>query len=171
MKLAYDLGCNVVVNRIGRVPENGEGENWTTMVQALTDLGSHSQKAGAWLAARTGSESGETLKGLIDSLPLNSLMIDFDPGDFVINGFSPSEAIKVLGSHVMNFRARDAVTDLAQGRGLEVQLGRGSVDWPSLLGALEENNYAGFITIERESEEDSIAQCATAMEFLTNMFE
>jgi sugar phosphate isomerase/epimerase len=171
MKLAYDLGCNVVVNRIGRVPENGEGENWTTMVQALTDLGSHSQKAGAWLAARTGSESGETLKGLIDSLPLNSLMIDFDPGDFVINGFSPSEAIKVLGSHVMNFRARDAVTDLAQGRGLEVQLGRGSVDWPSLLGALEENNYAGFITIERDSEEDSIAQCATAMEFLTNMFE
>ncbi len=170
MKLAYELGCNVVVNKIGRVPEDTEDESWITMVQALTDLGVYSQKAGAWLAARTGSEPGETLKRLINSLPAHSLAVDFDPGDFVINGYSPTAAIKLLGEHVMSFRVRDAVSDLSLGRGIEVQLGRGSVDWSTLLATLEEYNYNGFLTVERNTEEDTIAQCATAMEYLTNLF-
>ena len=170
MTMAYELGCNVVVNKIGRVPDDIEHSSWTTMVQALTDLGNFSQKAGAWLAARTGSEPGETLKRLIDALPVHSLVIDFDPGDFLINGFSPTEALKTLGQHVMSFRARDAVQDLSQGRGIEVQLGRGSVDWPALLGILEENNYSGFLTIERESEENSVEEVGQAIEYLTNLF-
>ncbi len=170
MKMAYDLGCNVVVNKIGRVPEETADPRWTTMVQALSDLGNHSQKAGAWLAASTGSESGETLKGLIDSLPMNSLAVDFDPADFVINGFSPSDAIATLGQHVMSFRARDAVTDLSIGRGIEVELGRGSVDWAKLLGTLEEHNYTGFITVERETDGNTIEQCSNAIEYLNQLF-
>jgi sugar phosphate isomerase/epimerase len=170
MRLAYDLGCNIVVNKIGRIPEDPQNPAWTTMIQALTDLGNHSQKSGAWLAARTGSQSAETLKGLIDSLPIHSLAVDFDPGDFVINGFSPTEAMKILGQHVMSFRVRDAVMDLSQGRGIEVQLGRGSVDWPALLGALEENRYAGYLTVERDADENSVEQCSQAMEYLTNLF-
>ena len=170
MTMAYDLGCNVVVNKIGRVPEDVDNPSWTTMVQALSDLGNFSQKAGAWLAARTGSESGETLIRLIDALPIHSLVVDFDPGDFLINGFSVTDAMKVLGKHVMSFRARDAVQDLSLGRGIEVQLGRGSVDWPALLGILEENNYSGFLTIERETEENSIEEVGQAIEYLTNLF-
>ena len=141
------------------------------MVQALTDLGNFSQKAGAWLAASSGGEDGETLKGLIDALPVHSLTVDFDPGDFLINGFDVNQAMKTLGPHVMSFRARDAVQDLSLGRGVEVQLGRGSVDWASLLGILEENNYSGYLTIERESEENSIEQCGQAIEYLTNLFQ
>ena len=170
MKMAYELGCNLVVNRIGRIPTDHAHPSWMTLVQALTDLGAHSQKAGAWLAAQTGNEEAEVLKGLIDSLPLHSLVIDFDPGDFLINGMSPTDAMKVLGGHVMNFRARDAVQDLSQGRGVEVQLGRGSVDWASLLGTLEEHSYGGYVTVERESEANSIEECGQAMEYLTNLF-
>jgi len=170
MSMAYDLGCNVVVNRIGRVPNDVENPQWTTMVQALSDLGNFSQKTGAWLAARTGSEDGETLKNLIDTLPLYALTVDFDPGDFLINGFSAEEAMKALGPHVTSFRTRDAVQDLSVGRGIEVQLGRGSIDWASLLGTLEEHNYTGFLTVERNSEENSIQQCGQAIEYLTNLF-
>lgn len=170
LSMAYELGCSVVVNKVGRVPDDVENPSWTTMVQALSDIGNFSQKSGAWLAARTGSESGKTLKRLIDSLPINSLMVDFDPGDFVINGFSASEAMKILGQHVVSFRARDAVQDLSLGRGIEVQLGRGSVDWPTLLGTLEEHNYSGFLTIERESDENSIEEVGQAIEYLTNLF-
>jgi sugar phosphate isomerase/epimerase len=170
LTLAYELGANVVVNKIGRVPEDPQSDAWSTMVQAITDIGNFSQKAGAWLAARTGSESGETMKGLLDALPVHSLAIDFDPADFVINGFSPTAAMKILGPDVISFRARDAVTDLSQGRGLEVQLGRGSVDWAVLLGTLEEQNYDGYLTVERETEENSLQECAQAMEYLTNLF-
>lgn len=170
MKMAYDLGSNVVVNKIGRVPTGVEDPDWTTMIQALTDLGNHSQKAGAWLAVQTGSEDGATLKRLIDALPLHALGVDFDPGDFVINGHSPTEGIEQLGEHVMSFRVRDAVTDIALGRGLEVQLGRGSVDWPSLLATLEEHEYKGYLTVERSTEDNSIEECGQAIEYLTNLF-
>ena len=170
MTMAYELGCNVVNNKIERVPTDHEHPDWTTMVQALSDIGNFSQKCGAWLAARTGTEDGKTLKKLMDALPINSLGVDFDPADFLINGLSATDSIKTIGQHVMNFRARDAVHDLSQGRGVEVQLGRGSVDWASLLGTLEENNYTGYLTIERESEEHSIEQIGQAIEYLTNLF-
>jgi sugar phosphate isomerase/epimerase len=170
LKLAYDLGSNLVVNHIGRVPSDPHAPEWSTLVQALTDIGVYSQRAGAWLAARTGADSGADLLRLIQSLPPHSMMVSFDPGDLIIYGHSPNDAIKVLGSHVMDVRAKDAVVDLAQGRGLEVQLGRGSVDWPHLLGVLEEHNYQGFLTVDRNAEERSVEQCAMAMEYLTNLF-
>ena len=78
--------------------------------------------------------------------------------------------MKVLADHVMSFRARDAVTDLSIGRGVEVQLGRGSVDWPMLLGILEDQNYSGYLTVERDAGENSVLQCAQAIEYLDNLF-
>jgi len=168
--MAYQLGASVVTNRIGRVSEDQDDQHRQTLLQALTDIGLHSQRAGAWLAAQTTSESSETLKGLIDAMPPMTLGVDFDPGEFIMNGHSADQALKVLGSHVLNFRARDAVRDLSLGRGLEVQLGRGSVDMAGLLAVLEENRYQGYITIQRDSESDCAIQCAQSIEYLDNLF-
>ena len=41
--LAYELGCNVVVNRIGKIADAADPSR-TTMVQALSDIGNFSQK-------------------------------------------------------------------------------------------------------------------------------
>ena len=49
MTMAYDLGCSVVTNRIGRVLDEAADDRRSTMVQALTDLGMFSQKSGSWL--------------------------------------------------------------------------------------------------------------------------
>ncbi|MEM7781847.1 MAG: sugar phosphate isomerase/epimerase family protein, partial [Planctomycetota bacterium] len=149
MSMAYSLGTNVVVNRIGRIPADVLDPHWVTMVQALTDLGMFSQKSGAFLAARVGMEPVEHVEKLIESLPKHAIAIDFDPCEFLINGHSPNDAIQSLGASVMNFRARDAVADLSIGKTIEVELGRGSIDWPTLLGTLEEHNYRGFIAVER----------------------
>ena len=88
----------------------------------------------------------------------------------IINGFSANESMKLLGSSVMNFRARDAVRDLSVGRGLEVQLGRGSLDLPALLAILEEHEYNGYITVERDAESDAVLQCSQSLEYLDNLF-
>lgn len=171
MGLAYQLEARWVNCRIGQIPRDSAAEGWSTMVQALTDLGRHSQKAGAWLAARTDSGCGQELRNLIDNLPAYSLGVDFDPASFIVNGQSPELALQCLAEYVQSLRARDAVTDLSLGRGIEVQLGRGSVDWASILGKLEENNFTGYITIDRDADRDNLQQCAQAIEFLTNLFE
>jgi sugar phosphate isomerase/epimerase len=69
----------------------------------------------------------------------------------------------------LHVHAKDGVRDLAQGRGVEVPLGRGSVDFPSLLGALEEKGYRGYFTIERENAEDPQAEVGQAVQYLRNL--
>ena len=170
MAMAYELGCNVVTNRIGQIVDDEESDRRSTMIQALTDLGSFSHKSGAWLATQTGTADPKLLKQLINSLPPMAIGVDFDPAMLIINSFSAVDAMQELAENIMHFRARDTVHDLSQGRGLEVQLGRGSVDLPALLAKMEEHQYSGYITIERDEQADVVTQCQQAVEYLDNMF-
>lgn len=169
MLLAYDLGATVVVNHVGKVPREVDSQAWNTMLQALADIGRHGQRVGATLAAETATESGEELAKLIQALPIGSLGVDFNPGVLIVNGHSPSEAIKSLASHVLHVHATDATRDLALGRGLEVPLGRGSVDYAEILGKLEENQYRGYLTVARRESENPLVEIAQAVKYLKSM--
>ena len=168
LKMAYELGTNVVINHIGRVPEKNTPAR-TIMVEALTDIGRYGQRVGATLAAETGTESGEELAGLITALPPASLGVDLNPANLIVNGHSPREAAKALGEHVLHVHATDGTRDLAHGRGIEVQLGRGLAEFPELLGILEEHQYRGFITIERRQGENAINEIADAVKYLKSL--
>jgi sugar phosphate isomerase/epimerase len=166
MTLAFKLGASVVVNHVGRVSPKPDASEWGMLVDTLTDLGRHGQYVGAMLAATTGSESGEDLGRLIQSLPAGSLGVDFDPGGLIVNGFSPRESLIALGSHVLHVHARDGVRDLAQGRGLETPLGQGTADFPELAGILAEHGYQGYWTVARETAQNPMAEIAQAIRFL-----
>ena len=167
--MAYQLGTNVVVNQIGRVPEEPTGPDWDMLVQVLSDLGQYGQHVGATLAAETGTEDAAALARLIDALPPGALAVNLDPANLIVNGFSASEAARTLGQHTIHVHAKDGVRDLAQGRGLETQLGRGSVDFPELIGLLEEHEFRGYFTIEREKSSDPIAETQQAITYLRNL--
>ncbi len=169
MKFAYNLGANVVVNQIGRVPAKSEGPEWNTLIQALTDLGNFGQHVGARLGAETGSEDGADLARLIAALPLGSMGVTFDPGNLIVNGFSARTALELLAPHVVHVHAKDGVRDMAQGRGLEVPLGRGSVDFPELIGTLEEREFRGYYMIEREKCEDPVYEIGQAVKYLRSL--
>ena len=169
MSAAYSLGAPVVVNQVGRVPEDASESEWATLTEVLTDLGRHGQKSGAMLAAETGSEDGATLRKLIEALPGGAIGVNFDPGNLIINGFSAQEAIQQLGQYVMHVHAKDAVRDLAQGRGLETALGRGSVDFPEIIGVLENHRYRGAFTVEREVSNQPELEVGNAVQYLRNL--
>ncbi len=166
MTLAYSLGARVVTNSVGRVPEEGAGHGWDTMREALLDIARHADRCGTRLAARTGSESPETLLKLLGSLPEGTVGIDLDPAGLIINGYSGGEAMQPLLSHVIHVRGRDAVRDLAIGRGIEVPLGRGTADMPWLVAALDQSNYRGYITVERRDSPNAAAEMGDAIQFL-----
>lgn len=166
MRLAFDLGANVVINNVGPIPADKGTRAWQNLVDSLTDLGRYGQHIGAVLCAETGAEPGADLLRLIDALPPASIGVNFDPGNLIINGHSASEAIRQLAPHVMHVHAKDGVRDLAQGRGVEVALGRGSVDFPEVLSVLEENQYHGYFTIERESAGDVLFEIGEAVKYL-----
>ena len=169
MQFAYDLGASVVINQVGQIPTEATGPQWDLLLQVLTDLGRYGQQVGAMLAIETGAEDATTLQQLIEALPVGSVGINFDPGNLIVNSFSASEAIKILGREVSHVHIKDAVRDLAQGRGLETQLGRGSVDWPEILATLEEHEYRGYFTIERQGANDPILEVGQAVQYLRSL--
>lgn len=170
MQFAYALGANVVVNQVGRIfPEQTDQPAWQRLCESLTDLGRFSQRAGAWLAMETGTESGADMAKLIEALPAGSVMVDLNPGNLIVNGFSPLESVQMLGPHIAHVHAKDGVRDLARGRGLEVPLGRGTTDFAELLGTLEEFNYRGYLTVAPIGETNRIEEALLAIEYLKNI--
>ncbi len=117
MKFAADLRAAVVVNQVGQVPSEPEGRNWTLLVETLADLSRYGQHVGARLAAQTGTEDGADLARLIAALPAGGIGADLDPGNLIINGFSPLEAVSALGEHILHVHAHDGVRDLRAAAG------------------------------------------------------
>ncbi len=170
IKFAYSLGCPLVINQVGRIPsDSSDDPAWQRLCDSLIDLGRCSQREGAWLAMETGTESGPEMARLIDALPAGHVLVDLNPGNLIVNGFSPLEAVAALGPHIAHVHAKDGVRDLARGRGLEVPLGRGSADFPALLGHLEEFSYRGYVTVEREHARDPLEEVSQAVEYLQNL--
>lgn len=169
LQMAYALGTNVVINQVGIVPAQSQGPQWELLTAALRDLGHFAERCGAFLAADTGQESAADLKRLVDALPEGALAINFDPGKLVMHGFSPLEIVEQLGGRILHVHARDAVRDRGQGRGKEVELGRGLVELPQVLGALEEQGYRGYVTVARDQSPDPEGDCAQAIGFLRSL--
>jgi len=169
MNFAYQIGSQLLVCRIGRIPDDQDSPSWNVLVESLTDLGTHGQKCGARLAARTLSNPPERLARLIAALPDASMGVSLDPRALIVGGHSPAEAVALLGPSILHVHANDAVHDLALGRAIEVTLGRGTADYPELLGALEEYDYRGWFTLERHSSDDPVGEIGDAVQYLRSL--
>ena len=88
----------------------------------------------------------------------------------IINNFSATESLEALGPYVRQLRARDGVRDFAQGRGVETPLGRGTADFPALLGLLEDFGFQGYCTVDREESADPASEIGAAVQFLQAVF-
>jgi sugar phosphate isomerase/epimerase len=74
-----------------------------------------------------------------------------------------------VGQHIAHVHAVDAVRDLAGGDSTEVELGRGSVDFPALVGQLEEHNYRDWLTIERRHSSQPAEDVGNAVKYLRSL--
>jgi sugar phosphate isomerase/epimerase len=95
--------------------------------------------------------------------------VDLHPSGLIMGGHSPLEAMEMLGRHVLHVHACDAVRDVATRRAIEVELGRGSADFPELLGRLTEFDFDGWVTIERRESANPIAEIGNAVEYLRTL--
>jgi sugar phosphate isomerase/epimerase len=169
LRLAHDLGSSIVVNPVGRVPQDADDPTWPMLVEVLSDLGADGDRAGAFLAAETGSEDGPALRRLLDALPPGALGVALNPGSLIVNGYAPLEAVEAVASSIRYVYAKDGVRDRSQGRGTEVALGRGSVDFPSLAAALEEHGYRGCFAIQRLHSDYPLTEVALSVKYLQSL--
>lgn len=166
LRLASQLRAAVLICDIGTIPSSSNSPEQTTLIEAMTSLGAAGIRLGVQVAAQARFDSFDQLAGLLELLPEGSLFLDLHPVRLLADGHAPSEYVAAVGKYVVHVHAADGVRDFASGRNLEVELGRGSVEFPALLGQLEEFNYRGWLTIERRESDRVVEACANAVKFL-----
>jgi sugar phosphate isomerase/epimerase len=173
MSLCSDLGQRVVVIQAGRVPTEDElkagSARATLLAEALAALGSHGDRVGVSLALETGLESGAALTDFLNRFDTGSLVVNYDPANLLMNGFDPEESLRALRGKVRHAHAKDARVVGASRTAREVPLGHGDIDWLQLLGAFEEVEYRGWLTVERESGDDRVGDVARGVAFLRRL--
>ncbi|TWU26113.1 sugar phosphate isomerase/epimerase family protein [Bythopirellula polymerisocia] len=169
MRLASSLQARVLVCNLGRLPVNPESSDWGTLADVIGTLTTHGMRLGVQLAARAGFDSCVQLADFVGSFPEGTLSLDLHPVNLMAEGHSPTEFVSALGQHIAHVHAVDSVRDFSADRNIEVELGRGSADFPALLGNLEEFEYRGWVTIERNGSAQTVEDFANAVKFLRSL--
>src|SRR5262249_36618916 len=157
MTLSFDLGARVTIVQAGEVPEDPAEPRAALLREALLALGRHGDRTGTTLALETGLESGAVLRQFLDRFDTGGLGVNLDPANLVMHGFDPYESVRALRGKIVHSHAKDARKVSASRAAQEVPLGHGDIDWMEYLGVLEEVEYRGWLTIEREVSDNRVA--------------
>jgi len=169
MRFAASLRSNVLILRAGRIPTESEPAGRNRLVEALTAIGVYGDRIGVRPALQTADCNPQYLQKLLESLPDHAVGVDLHPSGLIIGGYSPREAVEALGPRVFHVHACDAVRDVATRQAVEVELGRGSADFPEILGRLAEFDYRGWVTIERRDSPNPLPEIENAVEYLRSL--
>jgi sugar phosphate isomerase/epimerase len=169
MSLSFDLGPRLVLVQAGQVPEDPASPRRQALRESLLDLGGHGDRIGAVLALETGLESGAVLAAFLRQLDTGSLAANLDPANLLMRGFDPYESTRALGGLIAHTHAKDCRQASASRAAQEVPLGHGDIDWLRYLATLEEVEYRGWITVERETGDNRAADVANGVAFLRRL--
>jgi sugar phosphate isomerase/epimerase len=167
--LSFDLGARVAVIAAGRVPEDAASTRARLLMEALRALGQHGDRTGTVLALETGLESGQVLRQFLDRFDTGGLGADLNPANLLLHGFDPCESARALRGRIAHSHAKDARSASASRAGQEVPLGHGDIDWMQYLSVLEEVEYRGWLTIERDSGDNRLGDIAAGVKFLRRL--
>ena len=165
--LAYELGTRMVLARVGGLPPEADEARRSAFTMALVELGKRADHRGVRFAIETGTEPGGVLGSFLDTLDLPTLAVSLDPSSLLRQGIDPVSATRELGTRVVHAYANDASKSsarLANPRG--VGFPPGALDWEEYLGALEEINYRGYLTVWPDPNGDALAQFKAVTERL-----
>jgi L-ribulose-5-phosphate 3-epimerase len=169
LTLSYDLGPRKVIVQAGAVPEDPHDPRGAILRESLHALSQFGDRTGVVLALETGLEKGAVLAAFLDRFDTGSLGVNLDPANLLLNGFDPYESVQALGRRIVHAHAKDARQDSASRSAREVPLGHGDIDWMKFLGVLEEVEYRGWLTIERETGDNRLADVVAGVAFLRRL--
>lgn len=184
--LAKKLDTKVVTTHIGVIPADKTHPRYGTMLRALSACGEYAKSQGITLAIETGPETAPVLHDFVHAAG-DGVGVNLDPANFVmVTGQDPAEAVRILKDKIVHTHAKDGrrlkITDplviyhhFATGGiealnvadyFIETPIGEGDVDWDAYIAALREIGYDGYLTIERETGKDPVADIVLARDFL-----
>lgn len=189
IELAAEFGAPAVTTHIGVIPADTAAPRYEAMLSAMCECGKYAAERGITLAIETGPETPKTLFGFLEKTE-GGVGVNLDPANLVmVTGEDPCEAVRLLGKYIVHTHAKDGKmlkrTDpeiiyahFADGGiealnvadyFIETPLGEGDVELEAYLAALKSIGYEGFLTIERETGDDAIADITLARDVLKRL--
>lgn len=163
--LAMELESPIVTTHIGTIPEDWkETKEGKMMFEAVKEVAKYAENRGAFLASETGPESPDLMKEFLDAVDSKGIAVNYDPANLVMRGFDYLGGVKILAPYIVHTHAKDGIR--RDGRGREVALGDGDVNWDAYIAEMHSIGFDGFFTIEREVGDDPIADIKKAVDFL-----
>jgi sugar phosphate isomerase/epimerase len=169
LSLSFELGPRVVIVQAGVVTDDPENPRTHILSESLQALSQSGDRVGATLALETGLEDGSVLAAFLDRFESGALGVNLDPANLLLHGFDPYASVQRLNRRIVHCHAKDARQASASRSAQEVPLGHGDIEWMQLLGVLEEVEYRGWLTIERETGENRLADVAAGVVFLRRL--
>jgi sugar phosphate isomerase/epimerase len=168
MRMASKLHSRTLLTNVGRLPSEDSKEQ-VQLADALNQLWTLGDRVGVELTLCSVDASERQLADLLNGFAGVAIGVDLNPAELVAAGRSPREFLAALGHRVAHVFASDAVAGVGQEGAEEVELGRGSADFPTLIGMLEEHDYRGWTTVSPRNSENHEEELADALEFLRSM--
>jgi L-ribulose-5-phosphate 3-epimerase len=169
MALSFELGARVVVVEPGRINVDEKSHAHQLLTESLLALGQHGDRVGTVLALETGLDAGETVAKFLASFDTGGLAVNFDPANLLMNNHDPYASCQALQGKIVHVHAKDARKAGTSRGAAEVPLGRGDLDWLKLIDLLHEQEYRGFLTIERETAPAGLPELEQAVGFLRRL--
>ena len=184
--LAVEFDSKVITTHIGVIPDDENCEKFKFMLNALTECGEYAKNKGVTMAIETGPETAPTLLKFV-SKTKGGVGVNLDPANFVmVTGQDPVEAVYLLKDYIVHTHLKDGkmlkktdpkiiygcfadwgIEELNEADYfIETPLGEGSVNFKKYIKALEDIGYNGFLTIERETGENPIADVEKGLSFI-----
>ena len=183
--LAVKLGTRVVTTHIGVIPEDKTSEKYGVMLAALRECGDYAKNVGVTLAIETGPETACVLFDFVMAAG-EGVGVNLDPANFVmVTGQDPVAAVRLFGRKIVHTHLKDGkmlkktdpkiIYDFFADGGIEAlnvadffietPVGEGDVDFDAYVRTLREVGFEGYLTIERETGKDPIADIRKAADF------
>jgi sugar phosphate isomerase/epimerase len=149
--LAGDLGIAIV--NIGSGGTSGDEESTAHAIAHIQDLAALAGRHGLRLAVKPhvgqAIYNAATALRLVHEVREPALGLNFDPSHLYRAGEEPQEVAHRWGRHIVTSHFRDCLSREQRVGPPETQIpGRGSVDIPATLHALQEEGYAGPLNLE-----------------------
>jgi L-ribulose-5-phosphate 3-epimerase len=166
MDITRLLDCSIVQTHIGFIAEDFSQRTVVNMRKCLDEIGKYGEKTRVSLATETGPEPAATMRRFLDTIRIPSIKVNYDPANLVMGGFDCLGGVAQLKDYIIHTHAKDGrKTPDAKGR-REQPLGKGDVNFPAYIKAMDAIGYTGFYVIEREVGDDPAADIAEAARFL-----
>lgn len=154
-----------ITSHVGVMPADLENPQAQAMIEALRTVGDEAADMGKTLCCETGPEDAATMLAFLQAVDSPGLKVNYDPANFVLNGFNWFEGVAIFGSLIEHVHVKDARINPDSSRE-ETPLGEGDVDLDRWISALRQVGFDGWLCIERETGDDALGDIERGLHLL-----